>query len=35
LREEHGLVLVEKAVLREIFGTKWDDVTGEWIKLYN
>jgi hypothetical protein len=31
VREEHGLRVVE----RKIFGTKWEDVTGEGIKLYN
>jgi hypothetical protein len=27
--------VIENRVLREIFGPKWDEVTGEWIKLHN
>jgi hypothetical protein len=34
LREEGRLRVFEKRVLR-IFGTKWDEVTGEWRKLHN
>jgi hypothetical protein len=30
LREEHGLRVFEKRVLRKIFGPKKNDVTGEW-----
>jgi hypothetical protein len=29
LREEHGLRMFESKVLREIFGPKRDEVTGE------
>ena len=35
LREEQRLGLIEKRALRKVFGTKWQDVTGEWIRLYN
>ncbi|KAJ4446603.1 hypothetical protein ANN_13300 [Periplaneta americana] len=35
LREEQRLAVFEKKVLRKIFGTKRDEVTGEWRKLYN
>ncbi|KAJ4444582.1 hypothetical protein ANN_06378 [Periplaneta americana] len=35
LREEHGLRVFEKKVLRKIFGAKRDEVTGEWRKLHN
>jgi hypothetical protein len=35
LRDEHRLRAVEKKVLRRIFGPKWDEVTGGWIKLHN
>jgi hypothetical protein len=34
-REEHRLRLFEIKVLRRIFGTKRDEVTGEWRKLHN
>ena len=34
LREEHRLRVFEKRVLRRIFGTKRDKVTGEWRKLH-
>ena len=27
--------MFENRVLRRIFGTKWDEVTGEWRKLHN
>ena len=30
LREEHRLRLLERRELKEIFGLKWDEVTGEW-----
>ena len=33
LREEHRLRVFEKRVLRNIFGTKRDKVTGEWRRL--
>jgi len=33
LREERGLGITENRVLRRIFGTKRDEVTGEWRKL--
>jgi len=33
LREEHTLRLLEKMVLKEIFGSKRDEVTEEWRKL--
>jgi hypothetical protein len=35
LREEYRLRVFENRVLRKIFGPKWDEVTGEWIKLHN
>jgi len=35
LREEHRLRVFENGVLRRIFGTKRDEVTGEWTKLHN
>ena len=35
LREERRLRVFENGVLRRIFGTKRDEVTREWRKLYN
>jgi len=35
LREECRLRVFEDMVLRKIFGSKRDDVTGEWRKLHN
>jgi hypothetical protein len=35
LREEHRLRVFENRVLREIFGPKRDEVTGEWRKLHS
>ena len=35
LREEHRLRMFENRVLRRIFGSKRDGVTGEWRKLHN
>jgi hypothetical protein len=35
LREEHKLRVFENRVLRNIFGPKRDEVTGEWRKLHN
>jgi hypothetical protein len=35
LRGEHRLNVFEKRVLRKIFGTKRNEVTGGWRKLYN
>jgi hypothetical protein len=35
LREEHGLGVFENRALRRIFGTKTDEVTGDWRKLHN
>jgi hypothetical protein len=35
LREEHRLRVFENRVLRRIFGSKRDDVTGEWRRLHN
>jgi len=34
-RKERRLRMFENMVLRKIFGPKWEDVTGEWTKLYN
>jgi hypothetical protein len=34
-KEEHRLKLFENRVLREIFGSKRDEVTGEWRRLHN
>jgi hypothetical protein len=35
LREEHRLRVFENRVLRRIFGSKMDEVTGAWRKLHN
>ena len=35
LREEQRLRMFENKVLRKIFGTKRDTITGEWRKLHN
>jgi len=35
LREERRLRVFESRVLRRVFGSKRDEVTGEWRKLYN
>jgi hypothetical protein len=35
LREERRLRVSENRVLRRIFGSKRDEVTGEWRKLHN
>jgi hypothetical protein len=35
LREEHRLKVFENRVLRRIFGSKRDEVTGEWRKLHS
>ena len=35
LREERRLRMFENRVLRTAFGSKRDEVTGEWRKLYN
>jgi hypothetical protein len=35
LREEHRLRVFENRVLRRIFGSKKDKVTGGWRKLHN
>jgi hypothetical protein len=35
LREERRLRVFENRVLRRIFGSKGDEVAGEWIKLHN
>jgi hypothetical protein len=35
LREEHRLRVFENRVLRRIFGSKRDEVTGEWRQLHN
>jgi hypothetical protein len=35
LREERRLCVFENRVLRRIFGSKRDEVTGEWRKLHN
>jgi hypothetical protein len=35
LKEEFRLRVFENRVLRRIFGTKKDDVTGEWRRLHN
>jgi hypothetical protein len=35
LREERRLRVFENSVLRSVFGTKRDEVTGEWRKLHN
>jgi hypothetical protein len=35
LREEHRLRAFDNRVLRKIFGTKRDEVTGEWKRLHN
>jgi hypothetical protein len=35
LRKEHRLRVFENRVLRRIFGSKRDEVTGEWRQLHN
>jgi hypothetical protein len=35
LREKHRLGVFENRVLRRIFGSKRDEVMGEWRKLHN
>jgi hypothetical protein len=35
LREKLRLRMLEKRVLRRIFGSRRDEVTGEWRKLHN
>jgi hypothetical protein len=35
LREKHRLRVLENRVLRRIFGSKRDEVTGEWRKMHN
>ena len=35
LREERKLRVFENMVFRRIFGTRWDEVTGEWRRLRN
>jgi len=35
LRDERKLRAFENMVLRRIFGTRRDEVTGEWRRLYN
>jgi len=35
LKEERGLRVFENKMLRRIFGSKRDEVTGEWRKLHN
>jgi hypothetical protein len=35
LREEHRQRVFENMVLRKIFGSKKDEVTGEWRRLHN
>jgi hypothetical protein len=35
LREKYSLRLFENRVLRRIFGSKRDEVAGEWRKLHN
>jgi hypothetical protein len=35
LREEHWLRVFENRTLRKIFGSKRDDITGEWRRLHN
>jgi hypothetical protein len=35
LREEHRLRVFENRVLRRIFGTNRDEVTGDWRKVHN
>ena len=35
MREGRRLRVFENKVLRRIFGSKWDEVAGEWRKLHN
>jgi hypothetical protein len=35
LRDEYRLRVINKRVLRGVFGPKRDEVTGEWRKLHN
>jgi hypothetical protein len=34
LKEEYRLTVFENKVLTRIFGTKWNEVTGQWRKLH-
>ena len=35
MRKERRLRMFENRALRRIFGSKWDEFIGEWIKLHN
>ena len=35
LREECRMRVIQNRVLRRIFGSKWDEITGEWSKIHN
>ena len=35
LRRERSLTVFENRLPMRIFGPKWDELTGEWRKLYN
>jgi hypothetical protein len=35
LREENRLTVIENRVLREILGTKWEEMTGDGIRRHN
>jgi len=35
VREEHGVRVPENTVLRKIFGSKRDKITGDWRRLLN
>jgi hypothetical protein len=35
LKEEHRLRMFENRVIREIFGPKREEVTGDWRKIHN
>jgi hypothetical protein len=35
LKKEYKLMMIEKSVLREVFGTEGKEITGDWRKYHN